>query len=207
MSSGLFYPTERATLPKGYTSKKIHHSEDPISEFFRIIIVRLFFFSRFIAWIHIKSSCQGELPALPLKFEPGTDCKTIPSSVRPFNSLYCRFVNTSRLRLEFWRCRISCGKGIGANFGAVLVCDVLHDLVFFDWSWTARTVYLILWAWKHPFSWRQTSKKEQSTWLTVTQMALCIPGIIKRRSSNKIPPKVCKIKSLYECWSVLGWVI
>jgi len=52
MTSGLFYPTE-AGLPRGYSSKTMHHSEDPISEFFRVII--------------------GDLPALPLKFEPGTD--------------------------------------------------------------------------------------------------------------------------------------
>jgi CubicO group peptidase (beta-lactamase class C family) len=45
MTSGLFYPPEPASgsLPEGYSSKKMHHSEDPISEFFRIIIVRLFF--------------------------------------------------------------------------------------------------------------------------------------------------------------------
>ena len=42
MTSGLFYPTEPG-LPKGYSSKKIHHSEDPISEFFRVIIVRFNF--------------------------------------------------------------------------------------------------------------------------------------------------------------------
>jgi CubicO group peptidase (beta-lactamase class C family) len=45
MTSGLFYPTASETgLPKGYSSKEMHHSEDPISEFFRVITVRSFFF-------------------------------------------------------------------------------------------------------------------------------------------------------------------
>ena len=39
-TSGLFYP-DTATL-KGYTSKEMHLFEDPISEFLRIVIVRLF---------------------------------------------------------------------------------------------------------------------------------------------------------------------
>jgi len=54
-TSGLFYPTGRvdASLSKGYSSKEMHLSEDTTSEFFRII--------------------TGELPGLPLKFEPGTD--------------------------------------------------------------------------------------------------------------------------------------
>ena len=42
-TSGLFYP-DTATL-KGYTSKEMHLSEDPMSEFFRIVIVRLFFWA------------------------------------------------------------------------------------------------------------------------------------------------------------------
>ena len=41
-TSGLFYP-DTATL-KGYTSKEMHLSEDPTSEFFRIVIVTLFNF-------------------------------------------------------------------------------------------------------------------------------------------------------------------
>jgi CubicO group peptidase (beta-lactamase class C family) len=54
-TSGLFYPTDEdpARMTEAYSSKEIHTSEDPASMFFRIII--------------------GELPALPLKFEPGTD--------------------------------------------------------------------------------------------------------------------------------------
>jgi len=54
-TSGLFYPTGRKTagLSNAYSSKEMHLSEDPTSKFFRIII--------------------GELPGLPLKFEPGTD--------------------------------------------------------------------------------------------------------------------------------------
>ena len=46
-TSGLFYPTGRVTpssLTKGYSSKEVHLSEDPISRFFRIVIVRILFF-------------------------------------------------------------------------------------------------------------------------------------------------------------------
>ena len=51
MTSGLFYPAEPASgsLPEGYSSKKMHYSEDPISELFRIITVRSFFLGQFIA--------------------------------------------------------------------------------------------------------------------------------------------------------------
>ncbi|KAF8964753.1 beta-lactamase [Flammula alnicola] len=55
-SSGLFYPVVRQDLhglSDGYTSKEMHASQDPVSSFLSIVI--------------------GELPALPLKFEPGTD--------------------------------------------------------------------------------------------------------------------------------------
>ncbi|KAF8964756.1 beta-lactamase/transpeptidase-like protein [Flammula alnicola] len=55
-SSGLFYPVVREgpnSLPDAYTSKEIHGTQDPISSFLRVI--------------------TGDLPALPLKFEPGTD--------------------------------------------------------------------------------------------------------------------------------------
>ena len=44
-TSGLFYP-DAATM-EGYTSKEMHLSDDPTSEFFRIIIVRLFFYNNF----------------------------------------------------------------------------------------------------------------------------------------------------------------
>jgi CubicO group peptidase (beta-lactamase class C family) len=48
-TSGLFYPSGRETvgLYKEYSSKEMHLSEDPTSEFFRIAIVRLFFFTNF----------------------------------------------------------------------------------------------------------------------------------------------------------------
>ncbi|KAF8803353.1 beta-lactamase [Phlegmacium glaucopus] len=56
-TSGLFYPVSTSPLPhmaEGYSSKEIHKSGgDPASQFFQAVI--------------------GELPALPLKFEPGTD--------------------------------------------------------------------------------------------------------------------------------------
>ncbi|KAF8152902.1 beta-lactamase/transpeptidase-like protein [Crassisporium funariophilum] len=53
-SSGLFYPVNRPTpysLPDAYTAA--HDKQDYISEFYRII--------------------TGDLPGLPIKFEPGTD--------------------------------------------------------------------------------------------------------------------------------------
>ena len=46
-TSGLFYPTGRvapSSLTKGYSSKEMHHSEDTLSEFFRIVIVTILFF-------------------------------------------------------------------------------------------------------------------------------------------------------------------
>ena len=48
-TSGLFYPIERDSpgLTKGCSSKEMHLSEDPTSEFFRIITVRLFFLANF----------------------------------------------------------------------------------------------------------------------------------------------------------------
>ncbi|KAJ3509603.1 hypothetical protein NLJ89_g5134 [Agrocybe chaxingu] len=55
-AAGLFYPVVREDLnglPVGYISKDVHVAPDPVQHFFRIII--------------------GELPALPLKFEPGTN--------------------------------------------------------------------------------------------------------------------------------------
>ncbi|PPQ92178.1 hypothetical protein CVT25_008952 [Psilocybe cyanescens] len=55
-SSGLFYPVVRddlTGLTEGYFSKEMHASSDARSHFFSILI--------------------GKLPALPLKFEPGTD--------------------------------------------------------------------------------------------------------------------------------------
>jgi hypothetical protein len=47
-TSGLFYPTDRnVNMTKGCSSKEMHLSEDPTSEFFRIVIVRLFILSNF----------------------------------------------------------------------------------------------------------------------------------------------------------------
>jgi CubicO group peptidase (beta-lactamase class C family) len=44
-TSGLFYPTEPDhNMTKGCSSKEMHLSDDPISEFFRIIIVRIVHF-------------------------------------------------------------------------------------------------------------------------------------------------------------------
>jgi CubicO group peptidase (beta-lactamase class C family) len=56
-SSGLFYSIGRDTagLSKGYSSKGMHLSEDPTSEFFRTVIVRLFLFGQleFLAGIRV----------------------------------------------------------------------------------------------------------------------------------------------------------
>jgi CubicO group peptidase (beta-lactamase class C family) len=45
-TSGLFYPglPDLSRMAEPYSSKEIHHSEDPTSEFFRLVIVRSFFF-------------------------------------------------------------------------------------------------------------------------------------------------------------------
>ena len=68
-------------ISEGHCSKELHRSKDPTSEFFRIVKVRsLFGGGYFLAGIQIKLFYQGEFPALPLKFEPGTDCKPLPFS-------------------------------------------------------------------------------------------------------------------------------
>jgi CubicO group peptidase (beta-lactamase class C family) len=55
-TSGLFYPTGGDdNMTKGCSSKEMHRSEDPTSEFFRIIIVRSFLFWLFMAGIRVKS--------------------------------------------------------------------------------------------------------------------------------------------------------
>ena len=50
-TSGLFYPTpsgrNTGSMANGYSSKEMHLSEDPTTEFFRIVIVRLFFLTNF----------------------------------------------------------------------------------------------------------------------------------------------------------------
>ncbi|PPQ75927.1 hypothetical protein CVT26_006379 [Gymnopilus dilepis] len=53
-SSGLFYPLPPdGSLNDGYTNKEMHAAEDPYAAWFKTI--------------------QGDLPGVPLKFEPGTD--------------------------------------------------------------------------------------------------------------------------------------
>lgn len=55
-TSGLYYPAappDAFGLDKGYTSKEMHQAADPVSAFFQTI--------------------KGKFPAVPLKFEPGTD--------------------------------------------------------------------------------------------------------------------------------------
>ncbi|KAF8905737.1 beta-lactamase [Gymnopilus junonius] len=57
-TSGLFYPQDEETvttgsLHRGYYSKEVHVAEDPLDEWFNIL--------------------KGDLPGVPLKFEPGTD--------------------------------------------------------------------------------------------------------------------------------------
>ena len=77
MTSGLFTHRDYSSgrISEFHCSKEMHRSEDPISEFFRIVIVRSFFY--FHAENYTKSFFQGKLPALPLQFEPGTDCKSL----------------------------------------------------------------------------------------------------------------------------------
>ena len=122
MTSGLFTHRDynSGRISESHCSKEMHRSEDPIFEFFRIVIVRPFFFGYFNAGIHVKSFCQGELPALPLQFEPGTDCKSLSCLVH-LSQLNHRCLVSSHLRLECWCCRIPCREGIRANLGAILV--------------------------------------------------------------------------------------
>ena len=79
-TSGLFYPTEPdGNMTKGCSSKEMHLSDDPTSEFFRIITVRLLSLTHpFLRGIHVKPFYKGDLPGIPLKFEPGTGCKSFP---------------------------------------------------------------------------------------------------------------------------------
>jgi CubicO group peptidase (beta-lactamase class C family) len=62
-SSGLFYPIEEGQ-PMRFginTSKEMHQATDPSSRFFKLIM--------------------GDLPGMPLKFEPGTDCMPFLSAL------------------------------------------------------------------------------------------------------------------------------
>ena len=79
-TSGLFYHRIPNSLGVNttYISKDIHRSDDPASEFFRVLTVRSFFFASFE--FMLKSSYQSDLPGLPLKFEPGTDCNSLSST-------------------------------------------------------------------------------------------------------------------------------
>ena len=78
-SSGLFYSGLRRTGPTSltfaYTDKEVHSLENPISGFLQIIIVRSFFRLGATRHVLIIFPPQGDLPGVPLKFEPGTDCK------------------------------------------------------------------------------------------------------------------------------------
>ena len=70
-TSGLFYPTEPdANMTKGWSSKEMHLSEDPTSEFFRIVIVRFFFFRHFLAGIRIKHSVRESFPLYRWNLNP-----------------------------------------------------------------------------------------------------------------------------------------
>ena len=174
---------------------------------------KIVFFGHFIAWIHIvKSSRQRELPALPLKFEPGIDStKTIPSSVRPFNLLYCRFVNTSRLRLEFWRCRIPCGKDIKANLGAIQVCDILALPLYIYWFIinSKDHTFDLLGMKTSLFSTPDLKERAIDLFYRDTNGTLHLPEIIKSRSLNKDPTKSLqkKKKKLFSMLVRLGRAI
>jgi Beta-lactamase len=61
-TSGLFYPTAPPSdynMAKGCSSKEMHLSEDPTSEFFKIITVRIFIFYPFLAGIRVKPFLLG----------------------------------------------------------------------------------------------------------------------------------------------------
>ena len=62
-TSGLFYPTgDEANMSKGCTSKEMHLAKDPTSEFFRIIIVRLFLLVDFWQEIALNHSTRESFP-------------------------------------------------------------------------------------------------------------------------------------------------
>ena len=63
-TSGLFYPTDSTggiTMAKGCSSKEMHLSKDPTSEFFRIITVRLFLFGQILEGIHVNIILVGRV--------------------------------------------------------------------------------------------------------------------------------------------------
>jgi CubicO group peptidase (beta-lactamase class C family) len=63
-TSGLFYYSggDIAGMPKAYASKDLHLSEDPTSEFFRIVIVRLFFLVNFYRKFMLNHSSRESFP-------------------------------------------------------------------------------------------------------------------------------------------------
>jgi len=74
-SSGLFYPLMVDDLyGMHYKSKDMHQAADPVAQFFRMLLYSQFHFGVHVILSLMSSVCKGELPGLPLKFEPGTDC-------------------------------------------------------------------------------------------------------------------------------------
>ena len=76
-SSGLYYPVyeDVATrMPNAYAAA--HDMQDPYSTFFKIVKVNRLF-SCCQSDEVLMTFMKGDLPGIPLKFEPGTDCKYI----------------------------------------------------------------------------------------------------------------------------------
>ena len=73
-SSGLFYP-DIAVISLSYTTK--HDKEDPVGHFYNLIKVGLPLEMSLVYIIRKYADLfiQGDLPSLPLKFEPGTECR------------------------------------------------------------------------------------------------------------------------------------
>ena len=76
-SSGLYYPAYEdwtTRMPNAYAAA--HDMQDPYSTFFEIVKVYTLFSCRLSNEV-LMTFTKGDLPGIPLKFEPGTDCKHI----------------------------------------------------------------------------------------------------------------------------------
>lgn len=72
-TNGTFYPLKGATLNNQLEAYAVvHPKDDYITGFFNVVKVCEFWhFIVMIAVLHV----QGTLPGVPLKYEPGTNCK------------------------------------------------------------------------------------------------------------------------------------
>lgn len=62
-------------MPNAYAAA--HDMQDPYSTFFEIVKVYTLFSCRLTSNEVLMTFTKGDLPGIPLKFEPGTDCKHI----------------------------------------------------------------------------------------------------------------------------------